>query len=238
MEHPHPTTPLRAVVSATGLGKVYPRGREVVSALNDASFEIHAGEFVAIVGPSGSGKTTLLNLLGCMDTATSGRLEIDGQDVARLSEAGRTRLRRDRLGFVFQHFGLIPTLTVEENVALPAFFARRSDPRRVDFLLERVGLSNRRNHRPEELSGGEMQRVAIARALINRPLLLLADEPTGNLDTHTGQAILDLFRELNSEGLSLVVVTHNPSLANTARRRLTLRDGCLVHGDPGILPAP
>lgn len=219
-----------AAVVARGLGKSYPRGREVVTALRDASFEIWPGEFVAIIGPSGSGKTTLLNLLGCMDTPTSGTLHLDGRDAARLSEAERTQLRRDRLGFVFQHFGLVPTLTVAENVALPAFFARRSDPGRVDQLLERVGLSARHNHRPHELSGGEMQRAAIARALVNRPLLLLADEPTGNLDSQTGEAILTLFRELNTEGLTLVIVTHNPTLAAAAGRRLLLRDGRLVDG--------
>lgn len=225
----------RAVVVAAGLGKSYPRGREVVSALKEASFEIHSGEFVAIVGPSGSGKTTLLNLLGCMDTPTTGTLQLDGQDVAQLSEAGRTRLRRERLGFVFQHFGLVPTLTVAENVALPAFFARRQQPRRVDELLERVGLLNRRDHRPHELSGGEMQRAAIARALMNRPLLLLADEPTGNLDSQTGETILRLFHELHAEGLTLVVVTHNPALATAASRRLSLRDGRIVPSDP-LLP--
>lgn len=219
-----------AAVVARGLGKSYPRGREVVTALRDASFEIWPGEFVAMVGPSGSGKTTLLNLLGCMDTPTTGTLHLDGRDAARLSEVERTQLRRDRLGFVFQHFGLVPTLTVAENVALPAFFARRSDPGRVDQLLERVGLSARRNHRPHELSGGEMQRAAIARALINRPLLLLADEPTGNLDSQTGESILALFRELNTEGLTLVIVTHNLTLAAAAGRRLLLRDGRIVDG--------
>lgn len=214
-----------AAVTALGLTKQYSRGRETVTALQDASFEIRAGEFVAVVGPSGSGKTTLLNLLGCMDTPTTGTLLLGGQDVSRLSDTGRTRLRRDRLGFVFQHFGLVPTLTVAENVALPAFFARRPDAARVDSLLETVGLAGRRNHRPHELSGGEMQRVAIARALMNRPLLLLADEPTGNLDTASGEAILHLFRQLNADGLTLIVVTHNPVLAAAAARRMVMRDG-------------
>lgn len=228
MISPVSSAPPPPAVIATALAKSYPRGREVVFALREVSFEIRAGEFVAIVGASGSGKTTLLNLLGCMDTATSGKLQLDGRDVARLSESERTRLRRDRLGFVFQHFGLVPTLSVAENVALPTLFSGRPDPERVQHLLERVGLSARRNHRPHELSGGEMQRAAIARALINRPLMLLADEPTGNLDSHTGAAILDLFRELNAEGLTLVVVTHNPALAADAQRRLTLRDGSIV----------
>lgn len=215
-------------IRAIGLGKTYPRGRETVAALRDCTFTLQRSEFVAIVGPSGSGKTTLLNLLGCMDTPSAGSLQLDGLEVNALSEAERTRLRRHRLGFVFQHFGLIPTLTVAENVALPGFFARRVEPARVEELLERVGLADRRHHRPHELSGGEMQRTAIARALVNRPLLLLADEPTGNLDTQTGESILGLFRELNRDGLTLVVVTHNPGLAAAAPRRLSLSDGRLT----------
>lgn len=220
------------VVSVQGLGKCYLRGREKLVALNEVSFQIHSGEFISIVGPSGSGKTTLLNLLGCMDGPSTGHIAIQGQDVGTMSEMERTRLRRDRLGFVFQHFGLVPTLTVAENVALPAFFARRPAGDRVEALLERVGLADRRDHRPHQLSGGEMQRVAIARALINEPLMLLADEPTGNLDSDTGTRILDLFRELNRGGLTVVVVTHNPILAQVADRCLTLRDGRLVGSDP------
>ncbi|MBL9174978.1 MAG: ABC transporter ATP-binding protein [Verrucomicrobiales bacterium] len=230
--------PSAPVVIARGLSKSYPRGSVTVAALRNASFEVGPSEFVAIVGPSGSGKSTLLNLLGCMDAPTSGTLQLDGQDVSQLADSGRTRLRRDRLGFVFQHFGLVPTLSVAENVALPAFFARRSDPKRVDELLERVGLSSRRHHRPHELSGGEMQRAAIARALMNRPILLLADEPTGNLDSQTGSSILELFRELNADGLTLIVVTHNPSLASAAGRRLEIQDGVLISSTPGSPPKP
>lgn len=230
--------PAPSVVVARDVSKSYPRGSGTVAALRNASFEVTRAEFVAIVGPSGSGKSTLLNLLGCMDAATSGTLHLDGQDVSRLADSGRTRLRRDRLGFVFQHFGLVPTLSVAENVALPAFFARRSDPKRVDELLERVGLSSRRHHRPHELSGGEMQRTAIARALMNRPLLLLADEPTGNLDSQTGSSIVELFRELNADGLTLIVVTHNPALAAAAGRRLEIQDGVLLNSTNGSLPTP
>lgn len=222
-------------VSVQGLGKYYFRGREKVLALDDVSFQIHPGEFVSIVGPSGSGKTTLLNLMGCMDAPSTGSLRIQGQEVGTMSELERTRLRRDRLGFVFQHFGLVPTLTVAENVALPAFFARRTASHRVEALLGRVGLGDRRDHRPHQLSGGEMQRVAIARALVNEPLLLLADEPTGNLDSDTGASILELFRELNRAGLTVVVVTHNPVLARVAARCLTLRDGRLVASGPAAL---
>lgn len=216
------------LVAAEALTKLYPRGREQVRALSAVSFEIKPGEFVALTGPSGAGKTTLLNLIGCMDAPTSGTLRIDGRQVQDFSELDRTRFRRDRIGFVFQHFSLLPTLSVEENVALPALFAHRQGRSRAAELLERVGLSHRRDHRPAELSGGEMQRAAIARALINRPALLLADEPTGNLDSATGESILALFKQLNSEGLTLLVVTHNPTLAEAAGRQILLRDGCLI----------
>jgi putative ABC transport system ATP-binding protein len=214
-----------ALIRAENLRKVYRRGAESVVAVDDISLTVAAGEFAAIVGPSGAGKTTLLQLLGAMDTPTGGRLFLAGQEVSRLSDGQLTRLRREQIGFVFQHFGLLPTLTVAENVALPALF-RRTARDRVDLLLDRVGLSHRRGHRPSELSGGEMQRAAIARALINAPRLLLADEPTGNLDSATGAAILELLRDLQrDDGLTLVVVTHNPTLADAAGRRITLRDG-------------
>jgi putative ABC transport system ATP-binding protein len=216
------------VLSAIKLTKVYQRGRERVRALDQASFDIASGEFVAITGPSGAGKTTLLNLIGCMDAPTSGTLIISGHEAQSLSEKERTRVRREQLGFVFQHFGLIPTLTVAENVALPALFAHRNGSARVDELLERIGLAQRRDHRPHQLSGGEMQRVAIASALVNKPKLILADEPTGNLDTATGDSIIALFQKLNREGMTIVVVTHNPSMASAAERRLTMRDGRLA----------
>jgi putative ABC transport system ATP-binding protein len=216
------------LLQADNLTKIYQRGREEVRALDDVSFSIHRAEFVAVVGPSGAGKTTMLNLLGCMDVPTSGSLCIAGQELSGLSDAKRTRLRREQIGFVFQHFGLMPTLTVRENIALPALFARRQVRQRTDELLDKVGLAARRNHRPHELSGGEMQRVAIARALINGPQILLADEPTGNLDSQTGETILQLFKQLQKEGLTIVVVTHNEALSNAAERRLTLRDGRLI----------
>jgi putative ABC transport system ATP-binding protein len=216
-----------AVVEARDLTRSYGRGSEVVHALDGVSFTIGQGEFTAITGPSGAGKSTLLNLIGCMDTPTSGTLSIAGHEAQALNEAGLTRLRREELGFVFQHFGLIPTLTVAENVGLPALFARRQAAARATELVNKVGLGARRDHRPQQLSGGEMQRVAIARALINEPQLLLADEPTGNLDSATGDNIIELFRQLNAEGLTIVVVTHNPTLAATARRTLELRDGKL-----------
>ncbi len=215
------------VISATALTRIFPRGREQVKALDHVAFDVEPGEFVAIVGPSGAGKSTLLNLIGCMDVASSGTLKLLDRPVQDLSETERTQFRRDRIGFVFQHFGLIPTLTVAENIGLPALFARRAPGRRVDELMEKVGLTHRRSHRPQELSGGEMQRAAIARALINQPMLLLADEPTGNLDSTTGEAMVGLFEQLNHDGLTILVVTHNPALAGAAHRRLQLVDGRL-----------
>jgi putative ABC transport system ATP-binding protein len=217
-----------AVISATALTKIYPRGREQVRALDNMTFDVKRGEFVALVGPSGAGKTTLLNLVGCMDAPTSGALKLLGKPVQDLTERERTRLRREQIGFVFQHFGLLPTLTVAENVALPAFFAGRQTTGRLDELLAKVGLEHRRDHRPHELSGGEMQRVAIARALINQPQLLLADEPTGNLDRATGETIIALFEQLNREGLTILVATHNAALARAARRQIELGDGRVV----------
>jgi putative ABC transport system ATP-binding protein len=221
-----------ALVEAVGLTKVYRRGAETVRALDAVSFELAAGEFAAVVGPSGAGKTTLLHMLGCMDRPTSGRLLLEGCPVEGMSEAALTRTRQERIGFVFQHFGLVPTLTVAENVGLPNTFAARPLPRaaareRVTALLERVGLLRRRDHRPHQLSGGEMQRVAIARALMNAPHLLLADEPTGNLDSGTAAQIVALLRDLHREGLTVVVVTHNEALADVAERRLVMADGRL-----------
>lgn len=215
------------VISAAGLAKSYQRGRETVLALDGVTFEIQRGEFVAITGPSGAGKTTLLNLIGCMDAPTSGRLKISGREVQQLTERERTQLRRQQIGFVFQHFGLIPTLTVAENIAMPAIFARRHGSPGIEELLERVGLAHRRTHRPHELSGGEMQRAAIARALVNQPQLILADEPTGNLDSATGESVLALFHRLNREGMTIVVVTHNAVMADGAQRKLVLKDGRL-----------
>ncbi len=197
------------------------------------SFELPSGEFAAVVGPSGAGKTTLLHLIGCMDRPTAGRLWLDGSPVDGMREAELTRTRQERIGFVFQHFGLVPTLTVAENVGLPNTFSARPLSRpaareRVEELLDRVGLLQRREHRPHQLSGGEMQRVAIARALMNRPRLLLADEPTGNLDSGTASEVVALLRDLHHDGLTVVVVTHNEALVDVAQRRLTMADGRLV----------
>lgn len=216
-------------IEATNLTRVFRRGAEEVRALAGVSFTIDSGEFVAIVGPSGSGKSTLLQLLGGMDLPTSGSLRIADKDMSTLSDAERTRLRRDTLGFVFQDFGLLPVLTVEENIALPRSLGKVPTGPSVAELLERVGLSHRKHHRPHQLSGGEMQRVAIARALVRHPRILLTDEPTGNLDSVSGAGILGLLQELHTrEGITLIVVTHNETLAAAAHRRLTLKDGLLV----------
>ena len=228
---------MQLLISAKQLTKDYQRGTQRVRALDDISFEISDGEFVAIIGPSGSGKSTLLNLVGCMDSPTSGSLLVAGQDITATNEKLKVEFRRKYVGFVFQHFGLIPTLTVEENILLPHVFSRSSDHADVEQLLSRLNLSARRNHRPPELSGGEMQRVAIARALYNKPRLLLADEPTGNLDSATADSILSLFRQLNSDGLSILVVTHNPQLAGAARRQITLKDGKIGSDSRLALPS-
>jgi putative ABC transport system ATP-binding protein len=230
---------VEAAVQAEGLAKRYRRGAEEVRALDGVDLTLAAGEFAAVVGPSGSGKSTLMNLLGCMDQPTAGRLWIAGEEVAGLGDAGLTRMRRTHIGFIFQQFHLLPTLTVLENVLLPASFGgvRRGTPRsggtsgRLEHaraLLERVGLERRLSHRPSQLSGGEMQRVAIARSLMNGPRLLLADEPTGNLDTEASAVVLDLFRSLNGDGLTVVLVTHDPELAARTRRIIRLRDGRIV----------
>ncbi len=220
-----------ALITANKLTKVYRRGSEQVFALKDASFTVHQGEFLAIVGPSGSGKTTLLNLLGCLDRPTWGTLKLDGIEINGLKEKDLTRLRRDDIGFVFQQFFLLPTLTVKENIELPLLFSNKNDGEKVvKEIIGLVGLSNRANHLPHQLSGGEMQRVAIGRALVNSPKILLADEPTGNLDSITAETIYQLFLRLNREGLTIIVVTHNLELAGIAHRIIRLKDGRITVG--------
>jgi putative ABC transport system ATP-binding protein len=223
------TRPL--VLSARELRKDYPMDGEAVHALRGVSLSIEAGEFVAVAGPSGSGKSTLLQLIGGIDAPTSGTVELMGTKLQSLSDRDLTRLRLTRLGFIFQRFHLLPVLTARENVELPMAEAGvRGPERRVRAaeLLDYVGLAGRANHRATQLSGGEMQRVAIARALANRPALILADEPTGELDATTGQDILDLFRRLNADGATLVVVTHDDRLAAQAGRVIHMLDGRIV----------
>ncbi len=218
-------------IEAEDLRRVYRRGTEEVAAVDGISMTVGRGEFLSVVGPSGSGKTTLVNVLGCLDNPTSGRLSLDGRTVFAdgrgLTEARLTRVRREVFGYVFQKFYLVPTLTVLENVVLPFTFYRKPGAGGdVEGLLARLGLDKRARHLPGQLSGGEMQRVAIARALVNRPAILLADEPTGNLDTARSEEIGALLRDLNArEGLTVVLVTHNPRLAALAHRTVELRDG-------------
>ena len=215
---------------ADDLQKTYRSGGRPLSALQNVSFRVEPGETVAIVGPSGSGKTTLLGLLAGLDRPTGGRVLLDGTDMGALSEDDRARLRREKIGFVFQSFQLIPTLTARENVAVPLDLAGNGGgATRADELLERVGLGGRGHHYPTQLSGGEQQRVALARAFIHRPSILFADEPTGNLDAATGARIIELMMELNREiGTTLVLVTHDLDLAGRARRVIRLADGAVV----------
>ncbi len=211
--------------------KVYPLGEVDVPALRGIDLTIKPGEFVAIMGPSGSGKSTLLHLLGCLDLPSDGLVQLDGQDVTKLDEDTLAQIRGKKIGFVFQTFNLIPTLTALENVELPLFFQgvpRQERRARAVELLQRVGLGERVHHKPAQLSGGERQRVAIARALANNPEIILADEPTGNLDSESGQAILDLLAQLHREGRTIILVTHNPEAAAYAQRILRIRDGRLV----------
>ena len=218
------------MIELSEVRKTYRRGSETIAAVDGVSFSVAAGEFVAVVGPSGSGKTTLLNLIGCVDKPDSGRVRVDGQETGTLSERALTKIRGEKIGFIFQQFFLLPTLTVLENVQLPAVFAGRNNHRagRARDLLERVGLGPRANHLPSQLSGGEMQRVAIARALMNGPSVLIADEPTGNLDSRNAETVTEIFRGLNREGLTIVMVTHNAELAREAGRIVSMKDGRVV----------
>ncbi len=219
-------------IELTDVKKNYTRGSEQVHALQGVTLAVEQGGFTAIVGPSGSGKTTLLQQIGCVDRPTGGRVVVEGEDVGTLSDARLTEFRAKRIGFVFQSFFLLPTLTALENVELPALFARTTDrEKRAREMLTRVGLGERVHHRPSQLSGGEMQRVAVARALVNKPKLLLADEPTGNLDSANAEAIFDIFRELNQDGLTIVMVTHNEKLARLARKVIRLTDGLIAEDE-------
>lgn len=218
-----------AVISVRDVTKDLRLGKITVHALRGVSLDIHAGEMVSIVGPSGSGKSTLLGLIGGLDTPTTGTIAIDGVDITRMNENQLTEIRNEKIGFIFQFFNLIPTLTALENVALPIQFARKSQykpEKRAKELLELLGLADRMNHRPAELSGGQQQRVAIARALANNPPLLLADEPTGNLDTESGSRVLEALKHIQeSAQTTIVIVTHDPELATFTDRTITLVDG-------------
>jgi putative ABC transport system ATP-binding protein len=224
------------ILKASDLVRTYHMGDQEIRALDGISFEVQAGTFVSVMGPSGSGKSTLLHLLGGLDSATSGSVVLDGSDLAALDDNDLTQLRHNKLGFIFQFFNLLPTMTAWENVALPRLLAgeKLASVRPAAIrLLERVGLASRVDHKPAQLSGGEMQRVAIARALVSDPVLLLADEPTGNLDSKSGGAVFDLLRSIvDEEGKTLIMVTHDANWASRGDRLLTLQDGKLVGDEP------
>jgi putative ABC transport system ATP-binding protein len=222
------------MIEITDLRKVYVMGDEEVAALAGVSLAIDRGESVAVIGPSGSGKSSLMNILGGLDRPTTGTYHFDGEHVGTFSDDELAAFRRRRIGFVFQSFQLLPRLTALQNVELPMIYAGLAPAERRDraaVMLDRVGLGSRKGHRPTQLSGGQQQRVAIARALANEPDLLLADEPTGALDTHTGQEVLALFRQLNTEGLTVILVTHDREVAAQARRRIAFRDGLIVEDE-------
>jgi putative ABC transport system ATP-binding protein len=227
---PAATTPGTSALTARAVTRVFGEGEATVHALRGVSLDVPAGQFTAIMGPSGSGKSTLMHLLAGLDRPTEGAVHIGGEDVGAMSDAQLTRLRRRHVGFVFQAFNLLPVLSAEENIVLPLTIAgRKADRAELDRLLDRVGLTDRRAHHPSELSGGQQQRVAIARALISRPTVLLADEPTGNLDSRSGTDVLALLREaVDVDGQTTVMVTHDPRAAASADRVLFLADGRIV----------
>jgi len=211
-----------------GVSKVYGQGEGSVVALDNVSFDVDKGEYVALMGHSGSGKSTLLNIIGGLDRLSVGSIVLDGQRLDNLDESELVRIRRDKISYVFQQYHLLPSLSALENVLLPLTFRGVDRNGRAMELLEKMGLGKRATHRPSQLSGGEQQRVAIARALVNDPLLTLADEPTGNMDQKTGSEILDLFDQLNAEGRTIIMVTHNPDAAKRAHKVIVLRDGRVV----------
>jgi putative ABC transport system ATP-binding protein len=217
------------LIRLESITKIYGSGDAAVVALADFSLTVAAGELLAVMGPSGSGKSTLMNILGCLDTPTSGRYWFAGEDVSRLNETDLAHVRNRKIGFVFQQFHLLPKLSAWRNVELPLLYRNAEDRRNLALrALDQVGLSNRIDHRPTQLSGGQQQRVAIARALVTNPDLILADEPTGNLDTASSRDVLAVLRELNAEGRTIVVITHDPEVAPVARRTVAVRDGRLV----------
>ncbi len=218
-------------IAARDLVKTYALGGSAIGALQGISVEVERGEYLAVTGASGSGKSTFMNLIGALDTPTSGSLAFEGRELGTLGSDELAQYRNEKVGFVFQTFNLLPRTSALDNVALPLLYSpgvREGTRERARACLDRVGLADRANHQPSELSGGQQQRVAIARALVNDPHILLADEPTGSLDSHTTEEIIDLFEELNASGITLIIVTHEPDIARRARRRLTFRDGRIV----------
>ena len=214
------------MIEINGLSKIYQLGKISVQAMTNLTFHIGAGEFIAIMGPSGSGKSTLMNLLGCLDLPSSGSYHLENINIRSLNPNQLAEVRNKRIGFVFQNFNLLPRASALENVELPLLYGRVKNSQKIALdALKRVGLVERSKHRPNELSGGERQRVAIARAIVNNPAIILADEPTGNLDTNTGKEIINIFSRLNDEGTTIVLVTHEKDIAEIAQRTIEMRDG-------------
>lgn len=230
---PNPV-PKSTIIRLENIFKIYGSGETEVKALNDVNLTINEGEYCSIMGPSGSGKSTAMNIIGCLDRPTGGHYYLDNIDVAQMDDKSLAHIRNKKLGFVFQQFHLLPQLTALENVMLPMVYASVSPKERSDRATEaltRVGLANRLNNKPTQLSGGQQQRVAIARAIVNRPVVLLADEPTGALDSRTTQEVLDIFGELNASGITVVMVTHEPEVARQTQRIVWFRDGQVVHSN-------
>ncbi len=222
----------QTIIRLENISKVYGSGNTEVRALSEVDLTVEAGEYCAIMGPSGSGKSTAMNVIGCLDRPTSGQYFLDGLEVAKMTDADLAHVRNRKIGFVFQQFHLLPQLTATENVMLPMVYAgvpSRERQERAQEALQRVGLGNRLNNKPTQLSGGQQQRVAIARAIVNRPVLLLADEPTGALDSHTTQEVMDIFKELNASGMTVVLVTHESEVARLTNRVVWFRDGQIIH---------
>ncbi len=218
------------IVELKCVSKTYQMGSVEIRAVDNVDLNIEKGSFCSIAGSSGAGKSTLLHIIGCLDSPSSGEVNISGQNVRQMKDASLTKFRKENVGFVFQFFNLIPTLTAKENVLVPAMFDKDQKIERAEELLAKVGMGHRMEHHPNELSGGERQRVAIARALINNPPIILADEPTGNLDSETGAEIIQLFKELNKQGKTIILVTHEKNIASFADRIVTIKDGRLIHG--------
>ncbi|MBE9098731.1 ABC transporter ATP-binding protein [Vacuolonema iberomarrocanum] len=223
---------MKDIIRFQDISKIYGSGNTEVRALSHVNLTVQEGEYCSIMGPSGSGKSTAMNIIGCLDRPTSGRYELDGTDVAQLSDADLAIIRNRKIGFVFQQFHLLAQLSALENVMLPMVYAslpQRERQERAAEALTKVGLGNRMNNRPNQLSGGQQQRVAIARAIVNQPVLLLADEPTGALDSHTTQEVMSIFAELNATGITVVMVTHEPEVARLTQRVVWFRDGEVMH---------
>lgn len=225
------------MIRIEGISKIYDTGKIQVTALKDINFTVEAGEFVSIIGASGSGKSTLMNIIGCLDKPTEGDYILDGVSTRQMTEAELAEVRNHKIGFVFQSFNLLPRFNALHNVELPMIYSRKHRQERINLAkaaLIRVGLEDRMHHKPNELSGGQKQRVAIARALVNQPSILLADEPTGNLDSASTLEIMAIFKKLNDEGVTIVIVTHEPDIAHQTKRIITFRDGEIISDIPNI----